>query len=133
MGAVNNQVLKWNGAIWAPAADAGGTAYTAGNGLTLNGTDFDVDDLAGDVTGPTNATLISDGAVNSAKIADATVAAADLNDMGAANGEVLKWNGAIWAPAADAGGTAYTAGNGLTLNGTDFDVDDLAGDVNRSY
>ncbi|ASO03615.1 bZIP transcription factor [Arenibacter algicola] len=129
MGAANDQVLKWNGTAWAPAADAGGTVYTAGIGLSLNGTDFDVDDLAGEVTGPTSATVIANDAVTSAKIANGTIAAVDLNQMGAANDQVLKWNGTAWAPAADAGGTVYTAGIGLSLNGTDFDVDDLAGEV----
>lgn len=40
-----------------------------------------------------------------------------------ASGQVLKWNGSAWAPAADAGGTSYTAGNGLTLSGSTFSVD----------
>ncbi len=37
-----------------------------------------------------------------------------------ASGQVLKWNGSVWAPAADAGGSSYTAGAGLLLNGTEF-------------
>ncbi len=129
MGAANGQVLKWNGTTWAPDNDAGGTAFTAGNGLTLTGTTFDVDDLAGEVTGPTNATVIANDAVTNTNIANATILAEDLNQMGAANGQVLKWNGTTWAPDNDAGGTAFTAGNGLTLTGTTFDVDDLAGEV----
>lgn len=36
----SGQVLKWNGSAWAPATDAGGASYTAGNGLLLNGTEF---------------------------------------------------------------------------------------------
>ena len=36
----SGQVLKWNGSAWAPAADAGGSSYTAGAGLQLNGTEF---------------------------------------------------------------------------------------------
>jgi hypothetical protein len=112
-------------------APTGGVVYNAGVGLTLNGTDFDVDDLVGDVTGPTNATVIADNAVTSVKIADASILAEDINQNGAADGEVLKWNAAntAWEPATDAGGTVYAAGVGLTLNGTDFDVDDLVGDV----
>ncbi len=94
MGAVNNQVLKWNGATWAPAADAGGTAYLDGNGLTLTGNTFDVDPLAGEVTGPTNATLIANDAVTTAKIANAAILGEDINQMGAINDQVLKWNGA---------------------------------------
>ncbi|EAR00726.1 hypothetical protein FB2170_16616 [Maribacter sp. HTCC2170] len=129
MGAANNEILKWNGTAWAPATDAGGTVVTPGVGLSLNGTDFDVDDLAGEVTGPTSATVIANDAVTSAKILDGEIVAADLNDMGAANNEILKWNGTAWAPATDAGGTVVTPGVGLSLNGTDFDVDDLAGEV----
>lgn len=36
----SGQVLKWNGSAWAPAADNGGIAYTAGDGLNLAGTEF---------------------------------------------------------------------------------------------
>lgn len=42
------------------------------------------------------------------------------------NGQVLKWNGSAWAPAADAAGATYTAGPGLVLNGTEFSAN-LAG------
>ena len=38
------------------------------------------------------------------------------------SGQVLKWNGSAWAPAADAGGTSYTAGTGLALSGSAFSV-----------
>ncbi|MEB8347507.1 hypothetical protein OO010_15755, partial [Flavobacteriaceae bacterium KMM 6898] len=82
--------------------------------LTLNGTDFDVDNLAGEVTGPTTATVIANDAVTSAKIANGTIAAVDLNQMGAANDQILKWNGTVWAPAADAGGTFNLATDNLT-------------------
>lgn len=38
-----NQVLKWNGTEWAPAADANtNTTYSAGTGLALNGTVFSI-------------------------------------------------------------------------------------------
>ncbi|MFK5972993.1 MAG: hypothetical protein QM485_06900, partial [Flavobacteriaceae bacterium] len=68
MGATNNQVLKWDGTTWVPAADVGGTTYIAGTGLTLaGGTTFSVDDLAGDVTGQPGTTVIADNAINSAK------------------------------------------------------------------
>ena len=42
-------------------------------------------------------------------------------------GQVLKWDGGQWAPAADAvggaGGASYSAGAGLTLSGTTFALD----------
>ncbi|RIJ47167.1 hypothetical protein D1614_15525 [Maribellus luteus] len=47
----------------------------------------------GDVTGTYNATVIANDAVNSAKIDDGTIVAADLNQMAATNGQVLSWNG----------------------------------------
>jgi hypothetical protein len=37
-----NQVLKWDGTTWVPAADAN-TTYTAGSGLSLTGTQFSAD------------------------------------------------------------------------------------------
>ena len=39
------------------------------------------------------------------------------------NGQVLKWNGSVWAPAADNGGITYEAGAGLSLTGNTFAVD----------
>ncbi|MDE3743624.1 hypothetical protein PHU20_17310, partial [Maribacter sp. D37] len=49
------------------------TQYTAGTGLTLSGTEFSISDLAGDVTGPTNATVIADDAITTAKILDGAI------------------------------------------------------------
>ena len=40
---LNGQTLKWNGSAWAPADDqvgSGGSTYSAGYGLALNGTTF---------------------------------------------------------------------------------------------
>jgi hypothetical protein len=57
------------------------TTYTAGSGLSLTGTAFSVNDIAGDVTGPTNATVIADGAIvggAGGKIADNSITASDL-------------------------------------------------------
>jgi hypothetical protein len=42
--------------------------------------------------------------VTSGMIADGTVAAADLGQMGAASGQVLKWTGSAWAPRNDSVG-----------------------------
>jgi hypothetical protein len=53
------QVLAWNGSSWAPAADASGSSYSAGNGLTLSGTTFSVN-FAG--TGAANTASRSDHA-----------------------------------------------------------------------
>ncbi|WP_209406092.1 hypothetical protein [Pseudozobellia sp. WGM2] len=143
-----NQVLTSNGAGAVSWEDAGGsTTYTGGAGLTLTGTTFAVNDLAGEVTGPTSATVIADdvigtdeltvnavfeeninaNAVTSAKIAPNTITLDDLNNMGATtNGQILKWDqdNLVWTIGTDNGGsTTYTGGDGLTLSGTnDFSV-----------
>tara|TARA_B100000508_G_scaffold141042_1_gene145512 strand:+ start:3034 stop:5205 length:2172 start_codon:yes stop_codon:yes gene_type:complete len=97
----SGQILKWNGTNWAPAADNNGTAYTAGSGLTLTGTAFS----ANSSTAMWNASSIQGRSVT---------------NTAPSSGQVLKWNGSNWAPGADNGGTAYTAGSGLTLSGTAF-------------
>ncbi len=45
-------------------------------------------------------------AVNSAMIADGTIAAADLGQMGATVGQVMKWTGSAWEPRNDSVGVA---------------------------
>lgn len=48
-------------------------------------------------------------------LADGAVTAAKLNQMGATSGQTLKWNGTVWAPAADENTNIYT--NDGTLAG----------------
>ncbi|CAM4176940.1 TMF family protein [Zobellia roscoffensis] len=157
MGATaNGEILKWDqdNLTWTIGTDNGGsTTYTGGAGLTLTGTSFTVDNLQGEVTGPTSATVIADdvigtdelaidavieeniiaNAVTSAKIAPNTIALDDLSPMGATTtGQILKWDQATtqWTIGTDNGGsTTYTGGAGLTLTGTSFAVDNLAGEV----
>lgn len=67
----------------------------------LNAANFPA--LTGEVTtaaGTLN-TTIANNAVTSAKIQNGTIQAADLNQMGASNGQVLQWNDATssWGPA----------------------------------
>ncbi|WP_148285288.1 hypothetical protein [Flavobacterium sp. B17] len=92
----NGQVLKYNTTTssWEPAADTDtNTTYTAGSGMTLTGTSFSANDattsakgivqLAGDLAGTAASPSIAGNAINSAKIADGTVANADLANMAA--------------------------------------------------
>lgn len=72
--------------------------------------------LAGDVTGAANANTIANNAVTTAKILDANVTMPKIAQAGATSGQVIKWNGSAWAPAADAG-TTYTAGTGIDITG----------------
>ncbi|MCC6279260.1 MAG: tail fiber domain-containing protein [Saprospiraceae bacterium] len=154
MGASSGQVLKWNGTNWAPAADQSGIntiSLTAGSGISVTGSSpsFTIansgdtnaaDDITttsnanGDISGTFSALQIKAGVVGSTELASQAVTAAKLDDMGAANGQVLKWNGSTWAPAADQGGTLnIVAGEGIdvtSLGGT-FTVIN-AGDTDAS-
>jgi len=131
MSAAVGQVLKWTGTTWSPAPDNLGTVtINAGPGIDViavgqnftvsNGGDINpFDDITtnstadGDVAGPFSNLQIKAGAVNSfdlannavqtAKIQNAAVTAEKLAQMGAFNGQVLKWNGTAWAPAQDSG------------------------------
>ncbi len=126
MGAANGQVLKWNGTVWAPAADATGNfAVLPGIGIDVvqSGNTFTVindgdinpnDDLTnttvfnGDVTGLFNNLQLKAGIVVNADMApnsigtnnliNGAVTAAKLNNMGAANGQILQYNGVTWVP-----------------------------------
>ncbi len=97
---------------------------SSGTGMSVTGTypNFTVTNASpnathtGDVTG-SSALTIASNAVTTAKIADGNVTAAKLNSMGAANGQVLKYNGTAWVPVAD-DNTTYTSGTGITVSGT---------------
>ena len=134
MNATSGQVLKWNGVLWAPAADAGisTVGLTAGTGISVTGNspNFTIantgdpnaaDDLTtgstanGDVSGPFSNLQIkadvvtsgelADNAVETANIANQAVTGAKIDKMNATTGQVLKWNGTVWTPQADATGT----------------------------
>ncbi|MEP6793812.1 MAG: hypothetical protein ABJB16_05760, partial [Saprospiraceae bacterium] len=115
-GATIGQVLIWNGNEWAPGDDTDQqTLSVNGNQLSISNGNAVVlpsgsggGDDWGDQTIESNNTLDGDGTLNSPlKIAQ----------QGAINGEVLKWNGSLWAPDEDNGAT-YTAGNGININGS---------------
>ncbi len=123
--------------------------YTSGAGINITGAspvftinntgDTDPsDDLTtasqanGDVSGPFSnlqikadvitTTELANSAVETANLANQSVTGAKIDDMGATAGQVLKWNGSTWEPAADlsggGGGNTYTAGNGINITGT---------------
>lgn len=113
-------------------AASGGTPYTAGAGIQLNGQtitntgDLNPNDdlvvttnFSGDVSGTFNNLQIQANTVGSAEIIDQSISGTDISPMGAATGEVLKWNGTSWQPAADltGGGGALMAGTGIQING----------------
>lgn len=51
---------------------------------------------------------IMDGTITDADLANTTITAGKLAQSSAANGQVLKWNGTAWAPAADDAGVSST-------------------------
>jgi len=76
------------------------------------------------VDGTVAAADLASGAVTADKLANRAVTAAKLHQMGAASGQVLKWNGSAWAPAPDAGGMSqaeadvrYVNAGGDTMSG----------------
>jgi hypothetical protein len=97
------QVLKTDGTGklgWVDATSGSVTSVTTNPPLSSAGT--------GTVTislGYDNITLGMNGS-NQLIVKDAGITAAKLNNMGAASGQILKYNGSAWAPAADDGLTA---------------------------
>ena len=76
--------------------------------LSRSGDTLDIAASGGISTVNTDATLSGDGSSGTPlKIAQ----------QSATSGQVLKWNGTTWAPAADAG-TTYTGGTGIDVTGT---------------
>lgn len=150
MGATNGKVLKWNGTTWAPADDLSGSggdnwgSQVVSTNSTLSGTG-----VAGNVLG-----IAQQGATtgqvlrwNGTTWAPATVPGDDwgaqtvqkgnalsgngtsgsplnLAQQGATSGQVLKWDGAKWAPADDqtggggGSGDTYTGGTGISITGS---------------
>jgi hypothetical protein len=136
-GAASNQVLKWNGSAWAPAADDAGTTVALNAGQILVGNAANVPTpvlMSGDGTvSNAGALTIANAAINSAKIADGTIVNADvatnaaiapskIGQAGAANNQVLKWNGTSWAPAVDDAGTTVALNAGQILVGNASNV-----------
>ena len=112
-----------------------GADFLGSTSVVLNGASFERAALTGDITAAvnSNATTISNDAVTSAKILDGTIVTADIADgnitmpklanAGATTGQVLKWNGSVWAPATDSD-TTYSAGSGVTINSGSIAVND---------
>lgn len=80
----------YNGTEWVPAKDTN-TTYTGSTSVALNGTSFERAALTGDVTAIANSNATTVTAIQGKAVAPTAPT----------SGQVLKWNGTQWAPAAD--------------------------------
>lgn len=66
-------------------------------------------------------------AVQPAPLAASANALRGFNVLGStpSSGQVLKWNGTAWAPAAESGGSSYSAGEGLALDAGVFSLNPM--------
>ena len=94
------EVLKWSGSTWEPSDDS-------------------IQDIKGSVFGD-DSTLLVDG-VNSKLYLGANNLAelANVDTTAPTSGQVLKWSGTAWAPAADGGGSG-SGGGTLVENVVDY-------------
>lgn len=125
-----NQIPKWNGTAWACAADVD-TTYTAGTGLSLNGTTFRLlpgcatDEIpkwngtawacAADADTDTNTTYTAGTGLNLTGTTFSLLPGCSAN-------QIPKWNGTAWLCAADSTGTSDWAltGNAGTNPASNF-------------
>lgn len=62
--------------------------------------------------------VIDTGAVGTVEILDSSITAQDFSQMGASYGQVMKWNGSDWGPAADSSSNSLYTGSGNVPAGT---------------
>ncbi len=106
-------------------ADVVSATKTSGNILVADGTSWNSSSMGGDATLDNSGVLtIGSGKITSDKILDGTIAASDLGQMSATNGQVLKWDATAnagaggWVPNDETNElpSLGTAGNVLAVN-----------------
>lgn len=133
-GATSGQVIKWNGTAWAPAADASNAGTVTSVGLSLPSI-FSVSGSPVTASGTLSASLASQTAKHvfiAPSLADGAptfreLLPSDINQAGATSGQVIKWNGTNWAPAADATGGGGGTDLSTTYSGTTVTIESSTG------
>ena len=115
-------VYYWDGTKWVLQVNTTGSLTSTNTALTVaNGTNRLVGSDA-------SITVNNTAAIWNANQLQSTPIATPFSPT--SNGQVLKWNGAAWAPGTD-DNTTYTAGNGLTLNSSNNNAFELGGTLTR--
>ncbi|MBS1903401.1 MAG: hypothetical protein JSS75_06850 [Bacteroidetes bacterium] len=96
-------------------------ARAGGSGGIAGVSALDKSVLVQNPNGPVAGVRVADGGITTTNIADGAVTPSKLNQAGATTGQVLKWSGTKWLPANDSG-SAYSAGNGITITGSSIAV-----------
>ncbi len=113
----NGQVLKYNGSLWTPTVD-NNTNYTPGTGINIAGNvisntgDLNAND---DITNTTTAAGDLGGTYPNPSVN--AFRGVSVSATAPTSGQVLKYNGTQWNPAAD-NNTTYSQGTGINIAGS---------------
>lgn len=121
-----NQIATYNGSSWTFTTPSNRDAVFAtvpSNGYVFNGTTWNQFNSSVNYTfgsglsNSSNTITLATSGVGTANIADGAVTANKINSMGATNGQVLQYNGSVWAPTTLSTGqiTNVSVGSGLSV------------------